>query len=79
MAEFAYNNFQNASTGHTLFEINYSHQFWVFFKDKCNTYFRSSSAKGLVIELRKVINICYQNFLLAQDFQNTIYDKRMIP
>ena len=67
MAEFAYNNFKNASTGHISFELNYSYYSCIFFEDKCNTRSRFSSAKGLAIELKELMNVCRQNFLHAQD------------
>ena len=67
MAEFAYNNSKNASTGHTPFEFNYGYPLYVSFEDKCNTCSRSFSAKELAIELKNLMNICCQNLLHAQD------------
>ena len=77
MAEFAYNNFKNASIDHILFELNCSYYPWVSFKNKFNVRSRSSSANGLVTKLKKLINICYQNFLYAHDFQKQAYNKRV--
>lgn len=57
IAEFAYNNPQNASTSHKLFMLNCGYHSWAFFKDECNAYFRSFSANGLATELRKLMNI----------------------
>lgn len=53
MAEFVYNNFENTSTGHITFNLNYEYHPRVFFEDKYNTPFRSSSNNRLAIELRK--------------------------
>lgn len=74
MVEFAYNNFKNASTGHTLFELNCDYHPRVFFKNEHNTYFRSSSANRLVIELRELMNIYRQNLLYTQDLQKQAHD-----
>ena len=67
MAEFVYNNSKNASIGHTLFELNCGYHPYFFFEDKCNTHFRSFSAKGLAMELIKLMNVYCQNFLHAQE------------
>ena len=75
MAKFTYINFKNANTGHTPFELYYGYHLYVFFEDKNNARSRSSSAKKLAIELRKLMNICCQNFLHAQNLQKQAYDK----
>ena len=67
MAEFAYNNAKNASTGHTPFELNYGFHLWVFFKDDVDLHSRSRSANKLANKLRKLMNICQQNLLHAQE------------
>ena len=77
MVEFVYNSFKNASISHIPFELNYSYHSRISFEDKCNTYFRSSSAKRQVVELRELMNICCQNVLHAQDIQKQAYDKRV--
>ena len=33
MAEFAYNNAKNASTGHTPFELNCGYYSWMLYKE----------------------------------------------
>ena len=77
IVEFAYNNFKNAHTGHTSFELNCSYYPCVFFKDKYNICSRSFSAKRLVMELRKLMNVCYQNFLHTKDLQKQTHDKKV--
>ena len=75
MVEFGYNNSKNASTGHISFELNCSYHPCVCFENKCNTHSRSSSVKKLAMALRKLMDICRQNFLNAQDLQKRAYDK----
>ena len=50
------------------FELNCNYYLQVFFKDKYNIYSKSCSANELAMELRELINICYQNFFYTQDF-----------
>ena len=79
MAEFAYNNFKNASMGHTSFELNCGYHPHVFFEDKYNACSKSCSAKGLAIELRELLNICCQNLLHTQDLQKQTHNKSVKP
>ena len=58
IAEFAYNNAKNASTGHTLFKLNYGFHPWVSFKDDIDSCSRSYSANKLAKRLRELIDIC---------------------
>ena len=51
MVEFAYNNAKNASTGHTLFELNYGYHLRVSFKEDVNPRSKSKSADELSAEL----------------------------
>ena len=61
MAEFAYNNTKNASTGHIPFELNCSYQPRVFFKEDVDSRSKSRFANKLAEELRKLIEVYYQN------------------
>ena len=79
MAEFAYNNSKNASTGHTLFKLNCGYHPQVFFEDECNARSRFSSANELVIDLRELRNVCRLNLLHAQDLQKYLHDKEVKP
>ncbi len=63
MAEFAYNNTKNASTGHTPFELNCGYHPRVSFKEDVDPRLRSCSANELAKELRELIEVCCQNFL----------------
>ena len=51
MAEFAYNNAKNASTGHTPFEINCGYHSCISFKEDTNSCSRSKTADELLAEL----------------------------
>ena len=44
MAEFAYNNAKNASTGYTLFKLNYGYHPWVFYKKNFDPCSQSKTA-----------------------------------
>ena len=79
MAEFAYNNAKNISTGHTPFELNYGFHPRVFFEDNIDTRSRSRSANELTKELRELMDICQQNLLHAQEFQKRAHDKGIKP
>ena len=63
MVKFAYNNSKNVNTGHVPFELNCGYYPYVFFKDECDTCSRSFLAKGLAMELRKLMNVYCQNLL----------------
>ena len=67
MAEFAYNNAKNASTGHTPFELNYGFHPRVSFKNNVDPRSRSRSANELAKELKELMEICQQNLLHAQE------------
>ncbi len=63
MAKFTYNNTQNPSIGHTLFEFNCEYHFRISFKDEINPRLRSRFTNKLAEELRELMKICYQNLL----------------
>ena len=79
MAEFAYNNTKNASTNHTLFELNCSFHPRVSFKDNVDPCFRSCSADKLTKELKELMDIYQQNLFYAQKLQKKAYDKVVKP
>ncbi len=58
MVKFAYNNAKNASTGHTLFELNCGFYSQILFKEDIDLHSRSRSAYKLVDKLRELIKIC---------------------
>ncbi len=75
IAEFAYNNAKNASTGHTSFELNCSYYPRVSFEEDVDPRSRSRSANKLAEELRELMEVCYQNLLQAQKLRKKAHDK----
>ncbi len=75
MAEFAYNNTKNASTGHTPFKLNCGYHLRVSFKEDVDPRSRSRSANELAEELRELMEVCCQNLFHAQELQKRAYDK----
>ena len=57
MAEFAYNNAKNASTSHTLFELNYGYHSHIFYKEDFDLPSELTSMKELFFELWELITI----------------------
>ena len=58
MAEFAYNNTKNVSTGHMPFELNFGYHPRMLYEEEVNFRSRSKSADELSAELRKRIFVC---------------------
>ena len=79
MAEFAYNNTKNASSGHTLFELNCAYHFWILYKEDVNPRSKSKSADELSAELRKLIIVCQENLYHAQKLQKRAHNKDVKP
>ncbi len=52
MAEFAYNNAKNASTGHTPFELNCGYHSRASYEEDIDPCSQSKSADELATELR---------------------------
>ncbi len=75
ITEFAYNNAKNTSTGHTPFKLNCGYHPWVSFKENIDPCSRSCSSNKLTKELRELMEVCYQNFLYAQELQKRAHDK----
>ena len=61
MAEFAYNNAKNASTGHTPFELNCGYHLRMSYEEKVDSRSKSKSADELLAELRELIIVCQEN------------------
>ena len=79
MAEFAYNNAKNSSTGHTLFELNYGYHPRVSFKEDTDPRCWSKSADKLSAELRNLMNVCRENLYHAQELQKRAQNKGVKP
>ncbi len=61
MAEFAYNNTKNASTRHTLFELNCGYLPRVSYKEDVNPRSLSKSADKLATKLIELMIVCREN------------------
>ena len=79
MAEFAYNNAKNASTGHTLFEFNCGYYPRMSYKEEVDPRSQSKSADELLAELRNLMIVCRENLHHAQELQKRAYDKGAKP
>ena len=75
MAEFAYNNAKNASTGHTSFELNCGYHPRMLYEEKVDFRSKSKSADKLSVELRELMIICRENFHHAQEQQKRAHNK----
>ena len=75
MAEFAYNNPKNSSTGHTPFELNCSYHPWMSYKEDVDSRSQSKSVDKLLTELRELMIVCRENLYHAQELQKRAYDK----
>lgn len=61
MAEYAYNNGKNISTGHISFELNYGFYPPAFYKDDVNLYFPSKLSDKLANKLRVMMIVNRKN------------------
>ncbi len=65
IAEFAFNNTKNVSTGHTPLELNCGYHLRVSFEEDVNSRLKSRFTNRLAEELRELMEVCCQNFLHA--------------
>ena len=79
MAEFAYNNAKNASTGHTLFELNCGYYLYVSYEEDVDPHSKSKSADELSAELNELITFCRKILYYAQKLQKQAQDKSIKP
>ena len=79
MAEFAYNNAKNVSTGFTPFELNYGYYPRVSYKKDLNSCSPSKTAEELSSELRNLMAAYQQNPHHAQNLQKQAHDKGVKP
>ena len=79
MAEFAYNNAKNASTGHTPFELNCGYYPRMSYGEDVKSRSQSKSADELLAELRELMIICQKNLHHAQELQKCTHDKQVKP
>ena len=67
MAEFAYNNAKNASSGHTPFELNCGYHPRMSYEEDVEPRSKSKSADELSAELRELMIVCQKNLHHAQE------------
>ena len=79
MAEFAYNNAKNASTGFTPFELNCGYHPWVSYEKDLDPRSKSRTVEELSSELRKLMTVCQQNLHHTQELQKWGHDKKVKP
>ena len=79
MTKFVYNNAKNASTGHTLFELNCAYHPRVSFKEDTNPCSRSKIADELLVELQELITIWQKNLHHAQELQKQAHNNGIKP
>ena len=79
MAEFAYNNAKNASTGFTPFELNCGYHPRVSYEEDLDPRSKLRTAEELSSELRELMTVCQQNLHHAQELQKRAHDKGVKP
>ena len=79
MAEFAYNNAKNASTGYTPFELNCGYHPRVSYEEDLDPRSKSRTAEELSSELRELMIVCQQNLHHAQELQKRAHNKGVKP
>ena len=67
MAEFAYNNAKNTSTGYIPFELNCGFHPRVSYKEDVNPHFKSKTAEQFATELLTLMSVCRENLQYAQE------------
>lgn len=79
MAKFTYNNANNASTNHTLFELNYGYHPQASYKEDIHPQFQSKLAYKLASKLRELMTIYHKNIQHAQELPKKYHDKATKP
>ena len=79
MAEFAYNNAKNASTGYTPFELNCDYHPRISYKEDIDPCSQSKSADDLANDLREFMAVCRENLQHVQDLQKRAYNRGTKP
>ncbi len=77
IAESAYNNAKNASTGQTLFELGYGYHPRVSYEEDVDFCSLSKSAEELATELKELLTLYRKNLPHAQDLQKQYHAKNV--
>ena len=79
MAEFAYNNTRNASTGYMPFKLNCGYHLWVFYEEDINPCSKFKSTNKLLAKLQELITVCCKNLHYAQELWEQAHNKSVQP
>ena len=79
MAEFVYNNANNASTSYTSFELNCNYHPRILYEEEVNPRSKSKSANKLSTEPREPMIVCQKNLNHTQELQKQAHDKGVKP
>ena len=79
MAEFAYNNAKNASTGYTPFELNCGYHPWDTYKEDFDFRSKSRTAEKLSSELQEWMTVGQQKLHHTQELQKRGHNKGVKP
>ena len=79
MAEFAYNNTKNMSTGYILFKLNCGFYPRVSYKEDVDPRSRSKTANQLATKLQTLISVGKENLKHAQKLPKRYHDKYVKP
>ena len=79
IAEFAYINAKNASTGFMPFELNCGYHPRVSYKEDLNPCLQSKTAEELSSKLQNLMATCQQNLYHAQKLQKQAHNKGVKP
>ena len=77
MAEFAYNNAKNVSTGYTLFELNCGYHLYLCYEEDINPRSKFKSADELSIELQELMTICRETYTTLKNFRSKLTIKTL--
>ena len=67
MAEFAYNNAKNTSTGHTFFELNCGYHLCVSYEENLDPRSKSKTVEELSFKFQNLMAVCQQNLHHTQE------------
>ena len=65
IADFAYNNAKNASTGHTLFELNCAYHSQILYEEDVDSRSQSKLVDKLLAKFRELMIVCRENLYHA--------------
>ena len=77
MAEFTNNNAKNASTSHSLFELNCGYHPRDLFENDINPCLKFRFTNKLAKKLKKLIDVYFQNLFHTRDLSKKPHEKRV--